>query len=233
RMLGQRMIAVVDAGRDAAERLHRRREATLELVVVVAVEDIVLAVVLVVDHSVGRFQALDEGIACRGACLPGAVAETSPGEEGVGKVLARLPEALVEGNLNPGAVGARRRAEYAGAGQPRRVRDALRRQARCGRAHRSGNRIRLVVLVERGNGTDRRIHEVDLVGDRVTAMRGRRRSLSGMMRKPVTRPVPRSQTGSAPISASTSAISSPPVRMFDVPHADMAIERGHSPASSK
>jgi hypothetical protein len=64
----------------------------------------------------------------------------------------------------------------------------------------------------------------------VTSMRGRP-SARGMIWNPVTRPVPASHTGIAPMKASTWAMSSPPVRMFDVPQADRAIARGHSPAS--
>ena len=47
-----------------------------------------------------------------------------------------------------------------------------------------------------------------------------RASASGMISKPVTRQLAGSQTGCAPISASACAMSSPPVRMFDVPQAE-------------
>ena len=67
----------------------------------------------------------------------------------------------------------------------------------------------------------------------VTSTRGRFSSDSGMTSMPVTRPDAPSQTGRAPISASACAMSSPPVRMFDVPQTVSAIARGHSPSSWK
>ena len=54
-----------------------------------------------------------------------------------------------------------------------------------------------------------------------------------MTSMPVTRPDAPSQTGRAPISASACAMSSPPVRMFDVPQTVSAIAFGHSPSSWK
>ena len=50
-----------------------------------------------------------------------------------------------------------------------------------------------------------------------------------MISKPVTRPEGPSQRGRAPMSASAWAMSSPPVRMLDVPQALSAIARGQSP----
>ena len=40
-----------------------------------------------------------------------------------------------------------------------------------------------------------------------------------------------SHTGRTPMSASTSAMSSPDVRIADVPHTDRPTERGYSPVS--
>ncbi len=65
----------------------------------------------------------------------------------------------------------------------------------------------------------------------MTSTRGRFNSDNGVMAKPVTRPEVSSHNGRAPIKASACATSSPPVRMLEVPQADSAIERGHSPAS--
>src|SRR3546814_9072842 len=60
RALGARVVIVVDDGPRAGEVLHRRRQAALELVVVVGVEQIVLAVVLVVDDGLDLLQAVLE-----------------------------------------------------------------------------------------------------------------------------------------------------------------------------
>ena len=64
---------------------------------------------------------------------------------------------------------------------------------------------------------------------KVTSTRGRPRTAAGITSNPLTRREASSHTGRAPISASAWAMSSPPVRMFDVPQAEIAIARGQSP----
>jgi hypothetical protein len=68
---------------------------------------------------------------------------------------------------------------------------------------------------------------------KVTSTRGRARRASGMISKPVTRQLVVSQVGLAPTSAMAWAMSSPPVRMFDVPQADRPSAVGNSPWSWK
>src|SRR3546814_11249150 len=75
------------------------------MVVVVGVEQIVLAVVLVVDDGLDLLQAVLEQ-PLRG--LPagaGAVGVAAPGEVGLGEVRGLLPAALVDERLQAGAVG--------------------------------------------------------------------------------------------------------------------------------
>ena len=60
----------------------------------------------------------------------------------------------------------------------------------------------------------------------VTSTRGRSSTLAGRISNPVTRPLPGSHTGRAPISASAWAMSSPAVRIFAVPQADSATRAG-------
>ncbi len=60
----------------------------------------------------------------------------------------------------------------------------------------------------------------------VTSMRGRPSSSSGMTRRPLTRREAGSHSGSTPMSASTSAMSSPDVRIADVPQTERPTERG-------
>ncbi len=65
----------------------------------------------------------------------------------------------------------------------------------------------------------------------MTSTRGRPSTSAGTTSKPVTRRDAASQVGRTPISASAWAMSSPPVRMFDVPQAESAIARGQAPCS--
>ena len=60
----------------------------------------------------------------------------------------------------------------------------------------------------------------------VTSIRGRPSSSSGTTSSPLTRRDASSQRGRTPISARTSAMSSPDVRMADVPHTERPTERG-------
>jgi len=60
----------------------------------------------------------------------------------------------------------------------------------------------------------------------VTSMRGRPSSSAGTTAKPVTRREASSQTGRQPISARTSAMSSPCVRIADVPQMVSPTQRG-------
>ena len=67
----------------------------------------------------------------------------------------------------------------------------------------------------------------------VTSTRGRPSSASGTTSKPVTRRDASSHTGRHPIRASTSAMSSPWVRIALVPHTVSPTVAGHSPVSSR
>ena len=67
----------------------------------------------------------------------------------------------------------------------------------------------------------------------VTSIRGRPSSASGIGSSPVTRRDASSHTGRTPSSASTSATSSPEVRIAEVPHTDSPTERGYSPVSAE
>src|SRR3546814_14295179 len=90
------------------------------MVVVVGVEQIVLAVVLVVDDGLDLLQAVLEQ-PLRG--LPagaGAVGVAAPGEVGLGEVRGLLPASLVAERLQAGAVGPGLGAEHADPVAPRR-----------------------------------------------------------------------------------------------------------------
>jgi hypothetical protein len=67
----------------------------------------------------------------------------------------------------------------------------------------------------------------------VTSIRGRPSSESGTGSSPVTRRDASSHTGRTPSSASTSATSSPEVRIADVPHTDSPTDSGHDPVSAR
>ena len=63
----------------------------------------------------------------------------------------------------------------------------------------------------------------------VTSMRGRSSSSSEITSRSTTRREASSQIGRTPSSASTSAMSSPELRIAEVPHTDRPTDVGHSP----
>jgi len=67
----------------------------------------------------------------------------------------------------------------------------------------------------------------------VTSILDRPSSAAGTISNPVTRRDASSHTGRQPISARTSAMSSPWVRMAEVPHTARPTQRGYSPSSAR
>ena len=110
------------------EHPHRRRHATLELVVVVGIEDVVLAVILVLHHALDGGKAGLEHAMRRLALQSRAISVASPGHIGPRQIGVALPAALVDQSLQTGTVSSRLRAEYAAAGQRTRL---LRAGPRC------------------------------------------------------------------------------------------------------
>src|SRR5258708_3416426 len=117
-------------------------ETAFELVVIVAVQDVVLTVVLVVDDRLGGGETRAEKRAVFRALDARAIGVAAPGEICLGKLGVALPAAFVDQRLQTGAVSTRLRAEDAVTGAARRRfrRDALRfessafgRDARCKR----------------------------------------------------------------------------------------------------
>src|SRR6476619_5132190 len=98
------MIVVIDRDRAPRQMPDRDRQPTLELVVVVAVEQVVFAVVLVVQYGVGIGEPRLEQAALRPAFAAGAVRPAAPAEIGIGQIGIILPDALIDQSLQTGAV---------------------------------------------------------------------------------------------------------------------------------
>ena len=91
-------------------------DAAFELVVIVAVEQVMLAVVLVLDHGIHRGEAIGEQLSFAVALHTAAIGVAAPVEIDIGQIAAFVPDFLVDHGLKPGAVSARFRSEHAGAG---------------------------------------------------------------------------------------------------------------------
>src|SRR6267378_281206 len=88
-------------------------ETAFELVVIVAVKDVVFAVVLVVDDRLGDGEAHAEKRAFFSPLGARAIGIAAPGEIRLGKFGVALPAAFVNQRLQTGTVSTRLRAEDA------------------------------------------------------------------------------------------------------------------------
>ena len=100
------MVVVIGGGRAAGEGFGGGGEAALELVVVVGIEQVVLAIVLVVDDRLDIGEAGGEALALRGAGAVGAIGILAPVEERLGEIGLGLPGAGIDQPLQARAIGA-------------------------------------------------------------------------------------------------------------------------------
>ena len=201
RPLGPRMVVVIDRAARVPTGADGDRQAALELVVIVAVEQVVLAVVLVVQHGVGGGEPRFEQAALGRALAAGAIGLAAPAEIGVGEIGLVLPDALVDQGLQSGAVGAGLRPEDAVAGAPRGL---VRRDARRLRAPRRSAATRAASGLVVGGSSSAATARAALSNRSispgkasrkkpemrsVTSTRGRSSTDGGRISKPVTRPL--------------------------------------------
>src|ERR1700742_571175 len=93
--------------------MHGRCEAAYELIIVVGIQNIVLAIVLAVRHQIDRREPFCE-IIPRGLTLrAGAISIAAPVEIDIGEITAILPIALVDQAAEACAVRAGLRPEHA------------------------------------------------------------------------------------------------------------------------
>ncbi|MNP69352.1 hypothetical protein D3C76_1654350 [compost metagenome] len=85
------MIAVITGRGAPTEAFRRRQHAPLKLIVVIGVEQVVLAVVLVLHNCLHLAQATGEVLAGRRSFIGCAVGITAPIEVNLGQVVTALP----------------------------------------------------------------------------------------------------------------------------------------------
>ncbi len=158
-MSGTALSPTYASGRGAGERADRRHHAAVVLEVVVAVDDVVLAGVLVLGRH--PHPAVDplHVAAGGGAVQAAAVRVAAPHRVDLGEVGVGLPVAAVDEREQPGAVRPRLAAEDARGG-PARVGSG-------GDVGRDVLRQRVVVLRRRGGELDRVVEQLHDVRERV------------------------------------------------------------------
>ncbi len=99
RAFGAGMVVVVDRAIASLQRGHRRRRAAFELVIVVGVEQVVLAVVLVLHNGLGLTQPCLEARAIAHAFHARAICIATPFKVGFGEIRLVAPDPLVDQGL--------------------------------------------------------------------------------------------------------------------------------------
>ena len=206
--------------------------------IVVAVEDIMLPVVLVLggDDNLAEPQAeLLPGVDAE--ILPG-VGVAAPGGVNLGQVLHRFPVTLVQHRQNARSVGARLAAENPVQGPGRATAGRIVVGWRidvCGPAFPVLVKMLQDVvffrgLVQRGHAFDGLVQQVNQVGEGIAeepaytdgyVNAGRPNSETGIISVPETRRLSCCQTGRTPSKYIIWAMSSPWVRIADVPQTTM------------
>ena len=168
------MIVVPDRGLIAGQVADGGGQPAFELVVVVGIEQIVFAVVLVVDDCLHVAETAFEQAVFGGPVRACAIGIAAPGDIGAGQIGIGVPAAFVDQRLQPRAVGAGLGAEHPvpGTAQRRVCIDAVGDQCGGIRAHPRGQRIHIVGLLHRGDGADGGIEQVDLGGERIAEKTG-------------------------------------------------------------
>ena len=163
------VVTMVAGGLFAAQGFHGGQHAALELVVVVGVEQVVLAIVLVLQHRLHLAQPLGKLLAGRSAFVSATVGITPPVQVDLGQVLAALPQAPVNRALHARAIGTRFGAENAPAGLLGRGTFIQARLKQClaFTAYFGGQRVHVVGFIQGGHRLHRRIEQADQVGKRI------------------------------------------------------------------
>src|SRR5271156_6332185 len=101
-----------DARRFPAQALHRGREATHELIIIVGIQNIVLAVILALRDEIDGSESLGEIVPRDFALDTAAIGITTPVKIDAGEIAAIIPSAFVDQGAEACAIGSWLRAEH-------------------------------------------------------------------------------------------------------------------------
>ncbi len=238
------MVAEIRFGLTACRQFDGAGHAPLELVVVIRVKNIMFAVVLVVHDHLDLAQALLQYLEGRNDFPVGPIGVCAPIHIHHSEVFARFPILLVDEGLQSCAVGA-------GFGAEDPV-EGIFLCPLCGYPLPYplllflevffSYRILFGRFIELCDHFDDCIEEMNRVREGVTKKTGDTQGnvytgASQLSRertsKSVTRRPPACHTGRTPSRARAWAISSPPVRIVDVPQTERPMLSGYSPCSCR
>ncbi len=207
------MVVVVGLGRLPAQVPNRRERAAFELVIIIAVEDVVLAVILIVDHSLNIPQLPAQSLPRCAPSDPLAISVGRPAQERFRQLGGIFPRPTVDQRLQARAIGTGFGAKNAKAGLARGIGliQAAGRQTRRFSLNAVGQGV--VPLVSRPaqqrllpphqtSPSNRERHPgKSQKCASVTSTRGRFKTSRGKTSNPVTRPDVVSHCGFTPSNA--------------------------------
>ncbi len=168
------MVIMIAERRAPRQMLDRRRDPALELTIIIAVEQVMLAIVLILDEGVGLRQPLREQSSFRIALDPAAISIAAPIQIDVRKVRLIMPQPLVDHRLQARAISAGLRPKDASTRAPQRrlLGCPFRDQRGRFRPVTSRSGVILIRLVQRHDGTGGAVDKVDLFGKGVAEKSG-------------------------------------------------------------
>src|SRR5687768_4068013 len=107
------MVIVIDLWSRSRHFLDGSTHAALELIIVVGIEQVVLAVVLIMHYRLDALEAFGESALVIGTGIARAIGISPPGDIGAGKIGTFRPQSLIDQCLEAGTIGAGLRAEDA------------------------------------------------------------------------------------------------------------------------
>ena len=163
------MIAVIAGRLFTAQAFDRCQHATLKLVVIVGVEQVMLTVVLILYHGLHLAQALSKLATGGGAFITGAIGIPAPVQIHLGKVISTLPQPTINCVLHARAIGTGFCPENAPSGLTcRQFRaQSFAFKLRTLAAYFSRQRVQLVRFIQRCHRLHRGIEQTDQIGKRV------------------------------------------------------------------
>ena len=174
RPLRPRVIVVIGRRLASRQRLRRRDQSALELVVVVRIEQIVLAIVLVVHHRLDVAEPRCEPRTLRRSGGVRPIGILPPVEKRRSEVGRAGPLAGIDQRLQPRAIGAGLAAEDPVPGAERRLGLArpVPHQPQCIGPHPRRDRVLVLRLVERPDRPDRLVEQRNLLRKRIAEQSG-------------------------------------------------------------
>ena len=163
------MVTVVTGRRLTAQAFDRCQHASLELVVVIGVQQVMLTVVLVLHHRLHLPQALRKLATGRRTFIGAAIGIAAPIHVHLGQIVAAFPQAAIYRVLHPGAIRPGLGTKHSPTGLARRQfrGQSFTFQLLALTAHPGRQRVEIIRLIQRRHRLHGGIEQADQIGERI------------------------------------------------------------------